>query len=246
LRPHHRVVNKCSARAALARAWGHETDGDCVVVVDLHAVHEHAQSRGRLLALSARLAALAGDEEAANEWREENLSLADALDEPQALIYAHRLAAYSALDRSAWVAAAEHLHPILTIARESQDQAAVVRALEAIGELLTGLRQPQRALRLAGTADAMRQTLRVRTVPIEAARLDRWLKRAREAVGTEADAAHAAGRDTPSRRRWTMPWTPAAGPSRRSGSRHPRDSLHVAGSAELGARRRDPQPQPAR
>jgi hypothetical protein len=128
---------------------------------------------------------------------EAGLSLLRQLDEPQGLIYAHRLAAYSALDRADWTDAAEHLQAMLTIARASHDQAAVVRALEAIGELLTSLGQPARALRLAGAADALRQTLGVRTVPIEAARFERWLERARLAVGVEAEAALAAGRGTP-------------------------------------------------
>jgi len=141
---------------------------------------------GRVLVLGARLAAQAGDEAAAKASVEASLTLISELGDQPGLIYARRLAAYSALDRSDWADAARHLKAMLTIAREAHDQAALVRALEAIGELLTGLEEPKRALCLAGTADVLRQTLAVRTVPMEAARLDRSLELARRGLGQRA------------------------------------------------------------
>jgi predicted ATPase/DNA-binding CsgD family transcriptional regulator len=71
----------------------------------------------------------------------------------------------------------------------------LVMPLEGLAQVATAAGQPLRALRLAGAATALREAHSNRPTPTELVRLERWLTRARAAVGrSDADAAWESGR----------------------------------------------------
>jgi hypothetical protein len=155
--------------------------------LELRPARDHPQTRARALALSSRLAALAGEHAAARRQIEECLSLTRRLSDRQGLAHAHLLAAHAALDRSDPAEAAQHLEVVLEVARETRDQRAFARGLEGVAELLAPA-APEPALRLVGTAMAIRAALGLEPVPVEKARLDAWLEGARAALGPDPAA----------------------------------------------------------
>jgi hypothetical protein len=167
-----------------------------VEALDICAVRDLPTSRGRALVLSGRLAVLAGDHPAGVEQLEEGLALLRTLGDQGALAYGHLLAAHADLDRGDDVAAARHLAALLVVTRDTHESLALVRGLEGVAELLAGA-DPARAVSLLGTAAGQRQELGFERVPLDQARLDRWLDDARSALGDDAARVEAAGAGRP-------------------------------------------------
>jgi tetratricopeptide (TPR) repeat protein len=157
--------------------------------LELCARHDHPEGRGRLLAVSAQLAARAGDHATARRQFEASLRLAREAHDQQGLAYAHLLAGHAALDRSDRADAAEHFAGVLTIARETHDQPALARGLEGVARLLAPA-QPQRALSLVAAAGALRQALGFHLTPLDRARLQSWVPGAGAALGSAAELVH--------------------------------------------------------
>jgi hypothetical protein len=161
---------------------------------ELMAVRDNPVARARMHVIRARLASLDGDDATALGLLHSGLTLIGEQGDQQGLVYAHRLAAYSSLDRSNWTEAAEHLSEMLRVGRATHDRASLARALDAVGETLAGVGQFERAVGMAESASALRAALGVKLAPIEAIRRDRWLERASLALGVDAQAARAAGK----------------------------------------------------
>lgn len=162
--------------------------------LQLFAVRDHPTSRGRILAVSGRVAALSGDHVRARSLGAESIALLDQLGDKQGQAFAHGLAAHSALDRSDRVDAARHLAAVLSLTRETHERMAIARGLEGMAELQVE-NTPERAARLVGTAAGVRESARIAAAPIERDRLEVVLAQAERSIGPGAvSEAVAAGR----------------------------------------------------
>jgi non-specific serine/threonine protein kinase len=153
-------------------------------VLRLFAVRDHPTSRGRVLAVSGRVAALSGDHARARQLGEESIALLDQLGDKQGQAFAHGLAAHSALDRKDRSDAAAHLVGVLSLTRETHERMAIARGLEGMAEMLV-TSTPERAARLAGTAAGLRESARIVAAPIEQDRLELVFAQARRTIGIE-------------------------------------------------------------
>ncbi len=157
------------------------------------AIRDTPPTRTLLPVARAWLTALDGDAGTAHTLMEAAVRAMHEHGHQLGVVLGRCLAAYLALDRADWAAAARHLSELLRFAGATNDRMALARALDAVGELLAGTGQLEPAVRLAEAATALRETLGRRIVPIEAARRDRWLAGTRLALEGNTAAALAAG-----------------------------------------------------
>jgi hypothetical protein len=157
------------------------------------AIRDTPPTRTLLPVARAWLTALDGDPGMAHTLMEAAVLAMHEHGHQLGVVLGHCLAAYLALDRADWTAAARHLSELLRVADATNQRMALARALDAVGELLAGTGQLESAVQLAEAATALRVTLGLRIVPIEAARRDRWLASTRLALEGDTAAAVAAG-----------------------------------------------------
>ncbi len=148
----------------------------------LFAVRDHPTSRGRILAVSGRVAALSADHARARNLAQESIALLDELGDKQGQAFAHGLAAHSALDRADREDAAAHLVVVLSLSRETHERMAIARGLEGLAELLVAT-APEKAARLVGTAAGVRESARIAAAPIERDRLEVVVAQAQRTIG---------------------------------------------------------------
>ena len=151
----------------------------------LFAARDHPTSRGRVLAVSGRVAAMSGDHDRARNLGEESVALLDQLGDKQGQAFAHGLAAQSALDRGDRVDAADHLAAVLSLTRETHERMAIARGLEGMAELLAAA-TPERAARMVGTAAGVRESARISAAPIERDRLEVVIAQVESTIGSGA------------------------------------------------------------
>jgi len=144
---------------------------------------------------SGWLASLDGDHAAARLLLEDGLKATEELGYRQASVSARRLAAYAALDRTDWTDAARHLNVMLAVARATNDRRALARALDAVGELLAATDSSNRVYVWPGPRAPCTRRLAAGRPPVDAARRKRWMEQARLALGADAEAALAVGRN---------------------------------------------------
>lgn len=126
-----------------------------------------------------------GDIAAARSLLEESLTMHQQVSE-------RWITAYT-LDHLARVALTEARHPeaqtrfaeSLMLRQEAGDVAMIARSLEGMAALAAARAEPERAVRLAGAADALRQTIGAPLHPQDRVWRDRWLEPVRSVVEEE-------------------------------------------------------------
>ena len=138
-----------------------------------------------------------GELDAVPSLASEAIALSRSLGDPWAEHFAHHFLADRALIEGDFEAAMASYALSLDAAARSGDDAETCYELQGVAMTLAGLGQPERALRIAGAADKQLRALGIPnddSVAFWKVLLDRFIGKARDDLGAEADAAWEAGR----------------------------------------------------
>lgn len=148
----------------------------------------------RALYVLGGVAARRGDRAQARSLHEASLALDHELGDHQGRAQSLIALAGDVLSYGDARAARQLYAESLTLAEQAGDRLTLARGLEGLAGLIA-TEWPERAVRVAGAADALRESLGATAHPAERDHLRTWLSAARRALGEQAfAAAWAAGR----------------------------------------------------